>query len=165
MCCTQLKIPDKLQKSNTDADIIPREVACVTAPSIDSSYSQKLILDANEEYKDSLEINAANNGLIRIGDGIEGELFDTVEQDSLENLKIDLTKTSDGVPQFYPFARIGTNWSNESAAQNSTSDFSSSTNQNIDTEVSNNTNELTLETNNNIATNQTVDDSRDLPGN
>lgn len=113
-----------------------------------------------------MEFTAASKVLIRKGGEIDGEPFDTVEQDSLENDKIDSTKASDGVPQFYPFAQIGTNWSNQSAAQNSTSDFSSSTNQTVEIDTSINSHELTIETNNNIATNQTVnDDYRDLPGN
>lgn len=122
--------------------------------------------ESNEEYKDSLEFNAASKVLIRNGSEIESESFDVLEQDSLENAKIDSTKSNDGVPQFYPFAQIGTNWSHESAAQNSTSDISSCTNQVVEIEASNNTNEFITETNNNTVTNQSInEDCRDLPGN
>lgn len=176
-------------KTITDETRNSGEDACISPSIDDASYStQKCSSEANEEYKDSLEFTAAsknsnrNGGVGNDGDGdgngvggeFEGDLFDTVEQDSLENDQIDSIKirSNDGVvPQFYPFAQIGPNWSNESAAQNSnnnhTPEHNSSTNQSVEFETSNNTNELTHETNHNsIATNQNLidDEYRDLPG-
>lgn len=130
------------------------------------SLLQKSTSDLNEEYKDSLEINETHRD--RVYDEIKDDLFDTVEQDSLETTKIDINYTNEGSTQFLPFAQIGTNWSSSSqecAAQNSTCEFNnSSTNQNVvENESFNTTNEL--QTNSTISTNQSIDhDFRDLPG-
>ncbi|XP_055318924.1 uncharacterized protein LOC129576891 isoform X3 [Sitodiplosis mosellana] len=126
---------------------------------------QKTASELNEEYKDSLEITATDRDRAQIGeDGIKGDSFDTVEQDSLEAMKIDANKTNEGTPQFLPFAQIETNWSQDCASQTSTCEFSCSTTENVvETESINTTNEL--QTNSTISTNQSLDhDFRDLPG-
>lgn len=124
-------------------------------------------MQTNEEYKDSLEFDAVNEGSNRINDDDnEGDLFDTVEQDSLETTKIVSTKIgNDGATQFLPFAHIGTSWSNECAAQNRIAQFNSNTNQNVEIESTNQTNETDVLTNNSITTKQTIEhDFQDLPG-
>lgn len=127
---------------------------------------QKSASELNEEYKDSLEISVIDRYSARIYDDIKSDSFDTVEQDSLETTKIDANKTNEVTKQFLPFAQIGTQWSQDCAAQqqNSTCEFSSSTNQNVvENESINTTNEL--QTNSIISTNQSIDhDFRDLPG-
>lgn len=108
-----------------------------------------------------------NKGSNRINDNDdnEGESFDTVEQDSLETTKADAIKTGDGATQFLPFAHIGTSWSNECAAQISTAQFNSNTNQNVEIESTNQTNEIDVQTNNSITTKQSIEhDFQDLPG-
>lgn len=118
----------------------------------------------NEEYKDSLEIADATKTLN--DDENKGELFDTLEQDSLEISKIDANKIKDErSTQFLPFAKIGTEWSNNFAAQNSTNEQNSDTNHNVAIETTNTINEFTLQTNSKINTNQMIDEEfRDLPG-
>lgn len=136
---------------------------------------QRTKSELNEEYKDSLEMSVTDRGCVRNDDEIKGDQSeqDTVEQDSLETIvKFDANQTNDGTKQFFPFAQIGTNWSQDCAAQNSNEcEFDSNTNQNVvENQSINTTNEL--QTNCTISTNQTVDnqsndhdhDFRDLPG-
>lgn len=150
--------------------------SAVTADTItkcDDRFSSKNLstLSINEEFNDSLEVNTANRDSLQdIEEDIKGELFDTVEQDSLETTKLDVITTNENVPQFLPFAQIGSSWSNDDcAAQYSNSEFYSSPNQSlieIDT-VNNQTNESDIQTNYNINTNQSdSQDNRDvlLPG-
>lgn len=115
----------------------------------------------NEEYKDSLEMADANR--IHNAEENKGELLDTVEQDSLEINKIDATNlTNDGIKPFLPFAKVGTEWSNDCAAQNNTTEQNSDTNYNVAIETTNTINEIT---NSKISTNQMIDEEfRDLPG-
>lgn len=160
-------ISDQPQKSNIDADIVPRKDARISTL-LETRCSHQTSMQTNEEYKDSLEFDAVNEASNRINDDDnEGDLLDTVEQDSLETAKIVSTQigSSDGATQFLPFAHIGTSWSNECAAQNSTAQLNSNTNQKVEIESTNQTNETDVQTNNSITTKQTIEhDFEDLPG-
>lgn len=96
-------------------------------------------------------------------DKVNSHQLDAVEQDSLEITNIDSNKSNEVTTEpFYPFAKIGSKWSNDGAAQNSTNTFNN-TNQDVE---NNTTNEFAEQTNSSIDTNQTYDeeDIRDLPG-
>lgn len=126
-------------------------------------FSKKITAEASEEYKDSLEI--VNKSPIHGSEKLKGQ-FDTVELDSLEITKIDsINLNAATTEQFYPFAKIGTKWSNdEAAAQNSITAIHFHTNPDVE---NNTTNEFAQQTNSNnsISTNQMVDeDMHDLPG-
>lgn len=103
----------------------------------------------NEEFKDSLELIVAQH---ENSNDMKGELFDTVEQDSLEIIKNAANETNGSelhtVSQFLPFAQIGTNWSTDCAAQKSTSQPNSITNQIVEIESNDQTNKIALQTNN-----------------
>ncbi|XP_031621785.1 probable serine/threonine-protein kinase DDB_G0282963 isoform X3 [Contarinia nasturtii] len=145
-------------------------VAADTITKNDDRISLKMLssLNVNEEFNDSLEVNTTDRDSVQdIDDDIKGEPFDIVEQDSLETTKLDVITSNNNVPEFLPFAQIGSSWSNdECPAQNSTSEFSSSTNQLVEIDkINNKTNEFDDQTNNTITTNQSDNqDYRDLPG-
>lgn len=159
--------------SNIDVDIVAKDDAVIAdVPSIGTSCSHKTATSqVHEEYKDSLEFDAVIKESNRINDDdddvdTEGELFDTVEQDSLETTKIESTKMIDGTNEFLPFAHIGTSWPNECAtAQPNTQQLNSSTNQIVENVLTNQTNAFDDDTNNTITTKHSIEfDFQDLPG-
>lgn len=159
--------------SNIDVDIVAIDDARTADVSlIGTSCTQKTAASTNqvhEEYKDSLEFNAVIKESNRINDDddTEGELLDTVEQDSLETTKIESNKLVDGANEFLPFAHIGTSWPIESATSkmNNTQQLNSSTNQIVENVLTNQTNSFDDETNNTITTKQSIEfDFQDLPG-
>lgn len=162
-------ISDQPSSSNIDVDDIPKVEAHI-ATQIETHCSHKSVTSQiNEEYTDSLEFDAVNKGSNRNNDNnTEGELFDMVEQDSLETTKIESNKANNGEnTQFLPFAHIGTCWSNGRAASqlNIQPINSSNTNQTVENTTTNQTNAFADQTNNSINTKQSIEfDFQDIPG-
>lgn len=129
--------------------------------------ARKITLEASEDFKDSLEI--VPKCPIHGSDKLKSDSIDAVELDSLEITKFDAIKLKDSTTAadtFYPFAKVGTNWSNDGAAQNSITATYSDTKQDVE---NNTTSEVIDQTNSNssnsLSTNQDSDEEyRELPG-